>query len=128
MGGGPVRHVDRLCCDPQVPMLPSADGRPCSTTVTSTPNPIEPPVTRVQRIGGSDDGVSDYPCIEVAAYGSDRQQAWALAEQCRQVILASPRTVVGSQLVDRARTDTPHSKCPTISLMYAASWAIYRFS
>lgn len=85
---------------------------PIAPTVTSTPNPIEPPVIRVQRIGGSDDGVSDFPRIEVAAYGADRQQAWALAEQCRQAILASPRTVVGGQLVDNARTDTPAQQVP----------------
>jgi hypothetical protein len=30
-----------------------------------------------------------------------------LTEQCRQVILASPRIVASGQLVDDARTETP---------------------
>jgi len=38
-------------------------------TATSTPTPIEPPVMREQRVGGSDNGASDFPRIEVAACG-----------------------------------------------------------
>lgn len=85
-------------------------------TVTSTPNPLQPPMIRVQRVGGSDDGLTDSPRVEVACYGTDRAQAWALAEQVRQRILASARTEVdtsaGPVLVDSARTDNPPTQVP----------------
>jgi hypothetical protein len=45
-------------------------------TVTSTPNPLDPPIIRVQRIGGFDDGIADFPRVEVAAFGADRALAW----------------------------------------------------
>lgn len=85
---------------------------PIAPTVTSTPNPIVVPVIRVQRVGGADDGITDYPRVEVAVYGADRAQAWDLAEQARQAILASPRSVVNGQLIDNAKTDTPATQTP----------------
>jgi hypothetical protein len=85
---------------------------PIAPTVTSTPNPLVAPVIRVQRVGGSDDGMTDYPRVEVAVYGSDRAQAWDLAEKARQTILASPRSVVNGQLIDNAKTDTPATQTP----------------
>ena len=35
-----------------------------------------------------------------------------LAEQCRQLILASPRTLAGGVLIDSARTDNPPTQVP----------------
>jgi hypothetical protein len=85
---------------------------PIARTVTSTPNPLVAPLIRVQRVGGSDDGITDHPRVEVAVFGVDRAQAWDLAERARQVILASPRTVVDGQLIDNAKTDTPATQTP----------------
>lgn len=89
---------------------------PVARTVTSTPSPLTPPIIRVQRVGGSDDGLSDFPRMEIACYGVDRAQAWAMAEQVRQLVLAAPRTAVatsaGPVLVDSARTDNPPVQVP----------------
>jgi hypothetical protein len=89
---------------------------PVARTVTSTPSPLNPPIIRVQRVGGSDDGLSDFPRMEVACYGTDRAQAWAMAEQVRQLVLSCPRTEItttaGPVLVDSARTDNPPVQVP----------------
>jgi hypothetical protein len=37
---------------------------PIARTVTSTPNPLVAPLIRVQRVGGSDDGITDHPRVE----------------------------------------------------------------
>jgi hypothetical protein len=97
-------------------------------TVTSTPNPLVPPVIRIQRVGGADDRLTDFPRVEVAIYGENRAQAWDLAERCRQRILASPRTVVAGALVDNARTDTPAQQVPYDNTDIRRVVAFYRFA
>jgi hypothetical protein len=81
-------------------------------TVTATPADLTPPLIRVQRVGGSDDGITDRPRVEVACYGSDRAGAWQLAEQCRQLVLGSTRTRVAGVLIDAARTANPPTQVP----------------
>ncbi|SFO82409.1 hypothetical protein SAMN05421810_10178 [Amycolatopsis arida] len=81
-------------------------------TVTATPAELSPPLIRVQRVGGSDDGITDHPRIEIACYGRDRAQAWQLAEHCRQQILGSVRTRASGVLIDAARTDNPPTQVP----------------
>jgi hypothetical protein len=81
-------------------------------TVTATPADVTPPLIRVHRVGGSDDGITDFPRMEIACYGTDRPQAWQLAEQCRQVILGSYATEVDGVLIDSARTDNPPTQVP----------------
>ncbi|PKW15928.1 tail completion protein gp17 [Saccharopolyspora spinosa] len=85
---------------------------PLASTVTATPATLVPPLIRVNRVGGSDDGITDHPRMEIACYGQDREQAWQLAEQCRQAILGSPRTVAHGVLIDNARTDNPPTQTP----------------
>ncbi|MFK0249281.1 hypothetical protein ACIQUM_31670 [Amycolatopsis azurea] len=85
---------------------------PLAPTVTATPADLVPPLIRVQRVGGSDDGITDYPRMEIACYGKDRAQAWQLAEQCRQLVLGSVRTYVDGVLIDNARTDNPPTQVP----------------
>ncbi|GAY12037.1 hypothetical protein [Pseudonocardia sp. N23] len=79
---------------------------------TATPETIETPLIRVVRTGGSDDGITDSPVMEVTCIGADRTQSWQLSEQCRQVILASPNTVVAGVLIDDAATFTPPLQIP----------------
>lgn len=81
-------------------------------TVTATPADFTPPLIRVQRVGGSDDRITDMPRVEVACYGADRPQAWQLIEQCRRVILGSYGTTVDGVLIDSARTDNPPTQLP----------------
>lgn len=65
-----------------------------ASTVTALGNPIVPPVIRVNRLGGPDDGLTDYPQLEVLCFGADRTDSWRLAEQCRQYVLAARHTEV----------------------------------
>lgn len=119
---------------PQLPVWPDAETvvmallSPIARTVTSTPTPLTPPMIRVQRVGGSDDRITDYPRIEVAAYGADRGQAWDLAERCRQAILASRCSVVAGVLIDNASTDTPAQQIPYDAPDTRRVVAYYRFA
>jgi hypothetical protein len=45
---------------------------PLAQTVTATPADLVAPLIRVQRVGGSDDGIIDYPRRGIACYGKDR--------------------------------------------------------
>lgn len=89
-----------------------------ANTVTALPNPIVPPIIRVQRTGGADDWLTDYPHIEVLCFGADRGQSWQLAEQCRQLILAGRLTQVTLPdgvtrvVIDNALTTTPAQQIP----------------
>ncbi|WP_455550660.1 phage tail termination protein [Amycolatopsis lurida] len=85
---------------------------PLAPTVTATPADLTPPLIRVQRVGGSDDGITDHPRMEIACYGKDRAQAWQLAEHCRQLVLGCIRTRIDGVLVDNARTDNPPTQVP----------------
>lgn len=101
---------------------------PVAPTVTSTPESLVTQVIRVQRVGGSDDGITDYPRMEIACYGTNRAEAWELAEQCRRVILASVRTEVDGVLIDNARTDNPPTQIPYANPDVRRVIAYYRFA
>ena len=103
-----------------------------ATVVTATKDPILPPVIRVNRVGGADDLITDYPRIEVAVYGGTRPQAWTLAGQCRQAMLASRRStwVVDGQnvLVDTADTVSAAVQVPYENPDIRRVVAIYELS
>ena len=44
----------------------------------------------VNRIGGADDRITDYPTIDVEFYAPTRAAAYDLAEQARQIVLKTP--------------------------------------
>ncbi|GAA0632173.1 hypothetical protein GCM10010174_61470 [Kutzneria viridogrisea] len=107
----------------QLPPYPDAEAvvmamlAGIAPTVTATPADISTPLIRVQRVGGSDDRVTDYPRIEVCVFypvaqDGDTAAAWAMAEQCRQTILAARCTVVAGALCDNATTATPPQLLP----------------
>lgn len=79
---------------------------PAGPTVLATPEVITPPLIVIRRIGGFDDVITDSPRIQVDVFGATRRQAADLAEQCRQLILASPATGVGHASIDQAWTET----------------------
>lgn len=74
---------------------------------TELPEEFPPPAVRVTRTGGSDDGVSDYPIMEVTSFGATRAQAWEMDGLVRQLIHGAGGTSVNGVLVDSARTVTP---------------------
>lgn len=87
---------------------------PLARTVTQT-DPGETfaePIIQVQRVGGSDDGITDRPRMEVAVHAPTRAQAWSIAEDARQTILAAKATRVGGVLVDKTVTETPAQQLP----------------
>lgn len=97
-----------------------------ASTVTITPAGFSPPLVQVQRIGGEDDGITDYPAVQVTCFGSSRAQAWQMAEQCRQLILASQCEEPGGVLIDFARTITPSQQIPDPNTDLRVVTATYR--
>jgi len=75
--------------------------------VTATAPSWEPPLTLVQRVGGSDDRITDYPQLQVTCFGADRPTSWAMAEQARQLILDAGGREFAGALVDSTSTVTP---------------------
>lgn len=85
--------------------------------VTHTGDALQAPTVQVQRIGGSDDGVTDRPRVQVTCYGATRAEAWQLAEETRQIVLAAAGTAVSGSyvtgvLIDSTRTVTPAQQLP----------------
>jgi hypothetical protein len=86
--------------------------RPLGKTVTATDAVIDPPVVVVQRVGGTDDGVTDRPVVQITCLHTSRSAAWAMARQAQQIVLAAggnavSGTYVTGVFIDSARTVTP---------------------
>lgn len=99
---------------------------PVAATVTTTPANFTPPLVQVQRIGGPDDGITDWPEVAVTCYGTSRAAAWAMAENCRQRILAAPGEAPGGILIDSAATITPSQQIPDPNTTLRVVTATYR--
>jgi hypothetical protein len=63
-----------------------------------------PDYVRFLRVGGADDGVTDYPIVEVTTYAATRARSQALTSAARRRILAAAATVVDGVLLDRTGT------------------------
>lgn len=72
------------------------------------------PLFVVHRTGGSDDGVTDRPVLEVNAYGPNRSEAWNLARTAQQTILAAADSDVNGVGVDNAETFTGAQEIPDL--------------
>lgn len=103
---------------------------PLARTVTQTDEneTFSEPVIQVQRVGGSDDGITDRPRVEIACFAEDRHDAWALAEDVRQTVLACGGTKVDGVLVDKAVTETPAQQLPDLNRDIRKVVAMYRFA
>lgn len=101
---------------------------------TVTPEKIVTPVIRVLRVGGSDNGITDLPRVEIACFAPTRNQAREMSERCRQLILAiKGRSVTmpdgaPSVLIDNANTDTPPQQVPYDNPDLTRTNAYYRFA
>lgn len=102
---------------------------PLAHTVTQTDEgeTFTEPVIQVQRVGGSDDGITDRPRMQVSCFADDRHEAWNLAEDVRQTVLACGGTKVNGVLVDKATTETPAQQLPDEIRDVRKVVAIYRF-
>jgi hypothetical protein len=74
-------------------------------TVLATPVNLVPPLIVVRRVGGFDDGITDISVVTVQVYGSTHEEARALAEACRQKVIAAPATAVAGVSIDDTRTN-----------------------
>lgn len=106
-----------------------------TTVDTSTPKHIGGPAVRVLRVGGRDDGLTDFPRVEIAAYDRSFDDARQLGEQIRQLILDLPgkRVLVPGGptrgvLVDSAKTDTPPEPIPYDDPQTERAVAYYRLA
>lgn len=89
---------------------------PVAPVWQSTPAEITEPLIQVARIGGADDSITDAPMVVVVCYGvgaTGYDTAKAMAEQCRQVLLAAGGTGVtvpgyaAPVLIDTVHTVAP---------------------
>lgn len=62
--------------------------------VTATDVTIEPPLTQVERIGGSDNGVTDRARVKITCYGTTRPLAWRMAREIQQIVQAAGGTKI----------------------------------
>lgn len=88
---------------------------PLGSTVTSLPRQVVPPVIVVNRVGGTDDGITDRPLVQVSCYGTDRPAAWSLSGQCQQAILNASGQAVGGILVDSTGTAAGGQQVPDLN-------------
>lgn len=58
-------------------------------TVTATPITIVPPLYQVIRVGGTDDGITDHPHLEVTCFHDSRAGVWGMTGLAQQRMLAS---------------------------------------
>jgi hypothetical protein len=86
---------------------------------TVFPEKITGPVLRVLRIGGTDNGTTDFPRVEVTAAHRTFDEARKLGERARQELLVLSGRAVddvpghdGPVLIDSCRTDTPPEPVP----------------
>lgn len=84
---------------------------PLAHTVTVFDPSFERPVILVQRVGGSDDGFTDYARMSVTVFADTREEAWALAGEVRETTLAHSGKRVGGPaplgiVIDKVGNDT----------------------
>lgn len=93
-----------------------------------TPESLEEPFIRVNRVGGFDDGITDRPRVEIACYSPTRRESQALSEQVRERVLACDGTDMAGVFVDHVITETQagRSAYPNEDVRRIA--AVYRFS
>ena len=85
-------------------------------TDTETPDAEIEVGIRINRVGGTDDGITDYPRVEVSCFAPSYDEVHTLSETVRDRMLAlgGEAFVVGGQrvTVDFCRTDTPPEGVP----------------
>ena len=79
---------------------------PTARVVTKLPATLETamPLVWVARGPGSDDGITDSPLVDVAAFAATRAGMWQLAEDARQAMHELAGKVVAGDLVDTVDT------------------------
>jgi len=91
--------------------------QPVAPTVTATDQTLTGRTIQIQRVGGTDDGVTDRPVLQVTCMATTRTEAWAMARDVQQRVLAAGGTAVtGTRVagvyIDSTRTVTPPDQLP----------------
>jgi hypothetical protein len=101
---------------------------PLAPAMVVTPRQITEPIIQVRRVGGTDDGVTDFARIEVGCIAFTRHEAWHLAEAVRQRILNARATVHGGALIDRTAVEIAPQQIPDENPDIRRVVATYRLS
>lgn len=64
----------------------------------------------VNRVGGGDDLITDYPRMSLEFYAGTRAIAYALCEDARQILLVRPR--LGTVIIDRVLASVGPRRLP----------------
>lgn len=71
----PFPDIELVFLDLLSPAFPAAE------VVTALPTTLTGKIIQVQRVGGSDDGITDRPRVRVTTFAGSRAQSWDLARQ-----------------------------------------------
>lgn len=102
--------------------------RTLAPTGELTPESLEEPFIRINRVGGFDDGITDRARVEIACYSPTRRESHALSEQVRERVHACDGTDVAGVFIDHVITEAQagRSAYPNEDVRRIA--AVYRFS
>lgn len=99
-----------------------------AATGDQTPESLDRPFIRVQRVGGFDDGLTDRARVEIATYAPTRRESQALAEQVRQTMHACDSTDAAGVHIDHVMTEAQTGRTPYENEDVRRVAAIYRLS
>lgn len=68
------------------------------------------PFARVLAIGGDDDWLTETAAVDLDVFAANRNEAWRLAQQCRDDLLVT--NVIGTDTLDHARTRVRPRRLP----------------
>ena len=84
------------------------------------------PFVRVTKLGGTDDGITDFSRFDFDVFALTVDQANTIADDIRDAL--KPRTRVGSAIIDTVRTDASPHKVPWDNLKIKRVLATYQIS
>lgn len=93
-----------------------------------TPESLQAPFIRVNRVGGFDDGLTDRARVELACYCPTRRESQALSEQVRQYVLACDGTDAAGVFIDHVVTESQAGRTAFPNEDVRRIAAVYRFS
>lgn len=93
-----------------------------------TPESLDAPFIRVNRVGGFDDGLTDRPRVEIACYCPTRRESQALSEQVRQYVIACDGTDAAGTYIDHVVTESQAGRTTYPNEDVRRIAAVYRFS
>jgi hypothetical protein len=108
----PFPDIELVLLDLLTPAFPAAN------VVTALPTELKGKILQVQRVGGSDDGITDRPRVRVTTFAGTRTASWDLARKVgaflnargTTTLITGPETAAeypGGVQLDSVSTATP---------------------